>query len=72
MPHAIRIRQTGGAEVLNRTQVEVNEAGSGQVRLREAAAGLNYIDVYRQARYQASEARAAVLTVESTVRGGFP
>jgi NADPH:quinone reductase len=46
MPHAIQIRQTGGPEALNWTAVDVGEPGSGQVRLRQAAAGLNYIDVY--------------------------
>ena len=49
MPHAIQIRQTGGPEVLNWTAVDVGEPGSGQVRLRQAAAGLNYIDVYHRA-----------------------
>jgi len=48
MPHAIQIRQTGGPEVLNWTPIEVGEPGSGQVRLRQAAAGLNYIDVYHR------------------------
>jgi len=48
MPHAMQIRQTGGPEVLNWTAVDVGEPGSGQVRLRQAAAGLNYIDVYRR------------------------
>src|SRR5262245_48780466 len=43
MPHAIQIRQTGGPEVLNWTPIKVGEPGSGQVRLRQAAAGLNYI-----------------------------
>ena len=38
MPHAIQIRQTGGPEVLNWTPIEVGEPGSGQVRLRQAAA----------------------------------
>ena len=41
MPHAIQIRQTGGPEVLNWIAVDVGEPGSGQVRLRQAAAGLN-------------------------------
>jgi hypothetical protein len=41
MPHAIEIRQTGGREVLNWTAVDVGEPASGQVRLRQAAAGLN-------------------------------
>jgi NADPH2:quinone reductase len=43
MPHSIQIRQTGGPEVLNRTTVDVGEPASGQVRLRQAAAGLNFI-----------------------------
>jgi len=33
---------------LNWTAVDVGEPGSGQVRLRQAAAGLNYIDVYHR------------------------
>src|SRR5947207_3200964 len=51
MPHAIQIQQTGGPEVLNWTTVDVGEPGSGQVRLRQAAAGLNYIDVYHRTGY---------------------
>jgi NADPH:quinone reductase-like Zn-dependent oxidoreductase len=51
MPHAIQIRQTGGPEVLNWTPIEVGAPGSGQVRLRQAAAGLNYIDVYHRTGY---------------------
>src|SRR6202040_4387201 len=51
MPHAIQIRRTGGPEVLNWTAVDVGEPGTGQVRLRQAAAGLNYIDVYHRTGY---------------------
>jgi NADPH:quinone reductase len=51
MPHAMQIRQTGGPEVLNWTAVDVGEPGAGQVRLRQAAAGLNYIDVYYRTGY---------------------
>src|SRR6202521_2307643 len=51
MPHAIQIRQTGGPEVLNWTAVDVHKPGSGQVRLRQAAAGLSYIDVYHRTGY---------------------
>jgi NADPH:quinone reductase len=51
MPHAIEIRQTGGPEVLNWTPIEIGEPGSGQVSLRQAAAGLNYIDVYHRMGY---------------------
>jgi NADPH2:quinone reductase len=45
------MHQTGGPEVLNWTAVDVGEPGSGQVRLRQAAAGLNYIDVYHRTGY---------------------
>ncbi|HZC38089.1 MAG TPA: quinone oxidoreductase [Sphingomicrobium sp.] len=48
MPHAIRIHQTGGPEVLQWEDVEVGEPGPGQVKLRQEAAGLNFIDVYHR------------------------
>ena len=48
MPHAIRIHQPGGPEVLKWEEVEVGEPGPGQVRLRQEAAGLNFIDVYHR------------------------
>jgi NADPH2:quinone reductase len=46
MTKAIRIHQTGGAEVLNWEEISVGDPGQGQVRLRQTACGLNYIDVY--------------------------
>lgn len=46
MTKAIRIHQTGGPEVLQWEDIEVGEPGPGQVRLRQSACGLNYIDVY--------------------------
>jgi len=48
MPHAIQIHETGGPEVLSWEPVEVGEPGPGQVRLRQHAAGLNFIDVYHR------------------------
>ena len=48
MPHAIRVHETGGPEVLRWEQVEVGEPGPGQVRIRQEAAGLNFIDVYHR------------------------
>ena len=48
MPHAIRVHQTGGPEVLQWEDVAVAEPGPGQVRLRQQAAGLNFIDVYHR------------------------
>jgi len=48
MPHAIRVHETGGPEVLKWEEVEVGAPGPGQVRLRQQAAGLNFIDVYHR------------------------
>ena len=46
MTHAIVIRQTGGPEVLEWSEVEVGDPGPGQARIRHTAIGLNYIDTY--------------------------
>lgn len=48
MPHAIRIHEFGGPEVLRWEEVEVGEPGPGQVKIRQQAAGLNFIDVYHR------------------------
>ena len=48
MPHAIRVHEVGGPEVLKWEEVDVGEPGPGQVRIRQEAAGLNYIDVYHR------------------------
>ncbi|MCG8359793.1 MAG: quinone oxidoreductase [Kiloniellales bacterium] len=46
--HAIRIHQPGGPEALRYEEVEVAEPGPGEVRLKQTAVGLNYIDVYHR------------------------
>ena len=43
---AIRIHQTGGPEVLKLEEVDLPKPGKGEVRLRQHAVGINYIDVY--------------------------
>jgi NADPH2:quinone reductase len=48
MPHAIRIHQAGGPEVLQWEELDVAQPGPGQIRLRQEAAGLNFIDVYHR------------------------
>ena len=48
MPHAIRIHQTGGPEVLKWEDVQVGDPGPGEVRLRQEFVGLNFIDVYHR------------------------
>jgi NADPH:quinone reductase len=42
----VRVHEVGGPEVLRFEQVEVGEPARGQVRLRQTAIGLNFIDVY--------------------------
>jgi NADPH:quinone reductase len=46
MTHAIRVHEYGGPEVLEWEEVEVGDPGPGEVRIRQTAIGLNYIDVY--------------------------
>jgi NADPH:quinone reductase len=46
MKQAIRVHAYGGPEVLKWEKVEVGEPGPGEVRVRQTAIGLNYIDVY--------------------------
>jgi NADPH2:quinone reductase len=48
MTYAIRIHETGGPEALKWEEVEVGEPGPGQVKIRQGAAGLNFIDVYHR------------------------
>jgi NADPH:quinone reductase len=46
MTQAIRVRETGGADVLRAESVSLGEPGPGQVRVAVHAAGVNFIDVY--------------------------
>lgn len=46
MVKAIVIRKTGGPEVMEYVDVEVGEPGPGEVRIRHAAIGVNFIDIY--------------------------
>lgn len=46
MTHAIRINQVGDADQLNWDEVTVNEPQPGQVKIKQTAVGLNFIDVY--------------------------
>src|SRR4051812_34534261 len=48
MPHAIQIHKTGGPDVLKWENVKLGEPKAKQVKLRQEAAGLNFIDVYHR------------------------
>jgi len=45
---AIRVHETGGPEVLSFEDVDVQEPGPGEARVRLAASGVNYIDTYQR------------------------
>jgi len=48
MAHAIRIHRYGGPEVLQSETDEVGQPGQGQVKFKQHAVGVNYIDVYQR------------------------
>ncbi len=48
MPHAIRIHAIGGPDTLQYDEIAVGAPGPGEVRLRQTAIGVNYIDTYHR------------------------
>ena len=48
MTHAIRIHKTGGPDVLSWDDVDIGDPGEGEIRLRQTAVGLNYLDTYHR------------------------
>jgi NADPH2:quinone reductase len=48
MERAAHIRQTGGPDVIEWTDVELAAPGPGEVRMRNLAVGLNFIDTYHR------------------------
>jgi NADPH2:quinone reductase len=46
MSRAIVVRRHGGPEVLEWAEREVGEPGPGEVRIRQTAVGVNFVDVY--------------------------
>lgn len=46
MSNAIRVHAPGGPEAMKWEAVDVGEPGEGQIRIRQTAVGLNFIDVY--------------------------
>ena len=64
MVQAVRIHEVGGPEVLRWEEVSVAAPGPGEVRLRQTAIGLNYIDTYHRTGLYKLPALPAVLGVE--------
>src|SRR5688500_7244320 len=48
MPYAVKIYEHGGPEIMSWEEVEVADPGPGEVRVRNTAVGLNYIDTYQR------------------------
>ena len=48
MPHAIRVHAFGGPEVMKWEEVQIGEPEPGQVKIKQHAAGVNYLDVYHR------------------------
>ena len=46
MSFAIQVHEVGGPDAMRWEEVEVGTPGPGEIRLRQSAVGLNYIDVY--------------------------
>ena len=48
MARAVRIERTGGPEVIGWVDIDLPAPGPGEVRMRNTAVGLNFIDVYHR------------------------
>lgn len=48
MATVVRFHETGGPEVLRIEQMDVGNPGDGQVRVRQTAVGVNFIDCYHR------------------------
>ena len=81
MVAAVRVHQYGGPEVLKYEQVDLAAPGPGEIRVRQTAIGVNYIDTYfRSGLYPApslpfiagNEAAGQVVSVGPGVTGYSP
>jgi NADPH2:quinone reductase len=65
MSKAVRIHNFGGPEAMRIEEVDVGSPGPGQVRLRQTAIGLNFIDVYYRTGLYSVPTMPATLGVEA-------
>ena len=71
MTKAIVIRSLGGPEVLKLEDVALDAPGPGEVQIRQAAIGLNFIDVYfRTGLYKAERVITSKQAGEIAVASG--
>ena len=81
MVKAVRVCEVGAAEVMRLEEIELPPPGPGEVRVRNHAIGLNYIDVYFRSGYYpvaqkpfipGNEAAGDVVEIGQGVRGLKP
>lgn len=65
MTHAIRINEPGGPDALNWDVISVDKPGPGEVRIRQTACGLNFIDIYMRSGVYPVADSPAVLGMEA-------
>ena len=46
MPFAMVAKTRGGADVLARLEIDMPQAGAGEVLIRHEAVGVNFLDIY--------------------------
>ena len=46
MVAAVRVHKVGGPEVLTYEEIDVPAPGAGQIRVKQHACGVNFVDVY--------------------------
>jgi NADPH2:quinone reductase len=64
MPKAILITEPGGPEKLQWKDIPMPEPGSGEVLVRQIAAGLNFIDVYHRTGFYSLPEYPAIIGME--------
>lgn len=64
MSRAVRIHETGGADLFKWEEVEVGDPGQSEVKIRHTAVGLNFIDVYHRVGLYPAGDMPAILGME--------
>jgi NADPH:quinone reductase len=65
MARVVLMRKPGGAEALEVAEVAIADPGPGEIRIRQTAIGVNFVDIYYRAGLYAAPATPAVLGVEA-------
>ncbi|MDP9128483.1 MAG: quinone oxidoreductase [Pseudomonadota bacterium] len=65
MPKAIQIHAHGGPEVLRWEEIDVPAPAAHEVRIRQEAVGLNYVDIYYRIGLYKAEKLPAILGMEA-------